>query len=541
MPGETTMFQSMYVGTTGMKAHSERMQTIGNNIGNVNTHGYKSSRMLFGTLMSTDLPGRGNGQNSYVIQNQQGLGVGISSTMTNFKEGSFISGNANTDIAVGGRGYYSIVNPKTNLTYYTRAGNFRFDLDGNFVTPQGYRVQGYAWDDARQDISDTVSDIRLPMEQRTIHGETMNLVVNRPTPTTQVTMFTNIDSSELERSEDPDNPFFSMGLQWRGNEKNSDGSRKEPLDTDQYLYRSAIPVYDDQGNMHEVSVYFDKANVSNAKGGDIYYEFVVGCDPDQDGRANTRGTSGAGLLMMGTMTFTGDGRLKEVVSYSLDGNATDPLNLSNWNASPFSGDGFPTFDASFIASNGTTAGQQTIGMNFGITNKQANWDAPSGTNAAMVGHNPDRLPTIDNKIIAAFTATAFSGSMTTLSQSQNGYGEGFLQNIHLDIDGNIIGRFSNGNSQVLGQVALSTFTNDYGLRREGGTMFTATPEAGTVKTGHPNTGHFGVINQKTIEASNVDLATEFTSMILTQRGFQANSKVITTSDTIMGQLINIKK
>lgn len=116
-----------------------------------------------------------------------------------------------------------------------------------------------------------------------------------------------------------------------------------------------------------------------------------------------------------------------------------------------------------------------------------------------------------------------------------------MESFQINPDGKLIGAFSDGSKRVFGQVAISTFNNPQGLEKVGGSMYTATTNSGTPKTGWPASGGRGTVESGTLEMSNVDLAQEFTNLIVSQRGFQANSRVVTASDEVLQDLVNMKR
>lgn len=141
----------------------------------------------------------------------------------------------------------------------------------------------------------------------------------------------------------------------------------------------------------------------------------------------------------------------------------------------------------------------------------------------------------------ALSTTQYANSSTTIFQDQNGFAAGFLQSVSVDTDGIITGNYSNGQVLEKAQVALASFNNLAGLRKEGGNVFRETSESGAPITGAPGTNGLGSISPNSLEQSNVDLGAEFVKLITTQRGFQANSKIITTTDEMLADLINIKR
>ena len=130
---------------------------------------------------------------------------------------------------------------------------------------------------------------------------------------------------------------------------------------------------------------------------------------------------------------------------------------------------------------------------------------------------------------------------TTNFQTQDGYAPGSLTNVTVSTDGTISGNYSNGQVLNLYQVTLASFNNPWGLTRLGGNLFGETYESGVAYTNAPGVGSLGNINPNSLEQSNVDLATEFVNLITTERGYQANSKVITTTDEMLQELLQIKR
>jgi flagellar hook protein FlgE len=257
-------------------------------------------------------------------------------------------------------------------------------------------------------------------------------------------------------------------------------------------------------------------------------------------------------------------------------------NIENWTPANFSQNGYPICTANFLgAENASVTASETnldpltiipamdvnnssnIELNFGLRNKDAAWTNPNATlaslrdtiyitpppttpaeEAAYAAQASTRLSAINGMSsteISALSTTSYSTGSTTIFQAQDGYTAGFLQNISVDRDGVITGRYSNGQVLQLFAVTLATFNNNYALFREGGNLFSETRSSGPPITGLANTGGKGSIASNSLEQSNVDLATEFVKMITTEKGFQANSKTITTVDQMLTVLIQLKR
>lgn len=531
-------FGSMYVGASGIMAHSTRMQQISSNLANINTVAYKSGYAFFENMGSKDLAGTGTG---YVgggpnhSSAQLGNGVRVANTRIDFREGAFQPSSISTDIAIGGKGYFGVKDTEHDKTYYTRAGHFLFNKNGVLCDAHGYALQGYPVDD-KGVISSVSQNIALPLkEEIDANGNKVQVIKSDPRATTSASMMTNLDSKKADLTTDDKDPFFALMKSWNG-------TSNPPLSAEKYSYNSSIKVWDKNGNEHNLVVYFDKVTPKTGDNSDrSYWEYVVGVDPSSDARTQTAGTSSAGLLMTGTMTFSGDGTLQNMNAYTLSSNSTgNPSDLSNWTTANFSEDGTPMFSALFADPKGGEPSAQDISLNMGIKSKSKQWNI-SGTTAANVGSNASGLPRMNDGTIQGISTTNYWGASTTITQSQDGFGEGYLQNVSVDKDGMLKGLFSNGLSVDYYKINLYNFKNQYGLRREGSNYFSDTPDSGDAIQGVPEEDGLGSTVTRNLESSNVDIATEFSQMILTQRGFQANSKVITTSDAVINNLLGVKK
>jgi flagellar hook protein FlgE len=532
----------MYAGVSGLLTHGEAISVIGNNIANVSTLGFKGSRVDFEDSLSQEVA-------TATGPGQVGRGVNIGAIMKNFQQGSFESTSEATDLAIGGNGFF-VVSPKgEDLNYYTRAGNFRFDQEGFLVDPHGYVLQGWLLDSAASTTG--ASTIGVPSDIRLENFQ------SPPEATSTVTMITNLDSNADDRSTSATDPFFAMFDLW-------DSSEETPLGNSRYAYQSTITAYDDNGTAHNLTVYYDPVTegVTGTTGGQRHWEYMVTVNPLEDNRTLGGGlmqdTNKAGVLMIGTLTFTASGDLANMSAFTLNGSSArtgtgdpdDPYTfaLDQWEAAEFSANGVPICTANFlgVADGNHTGGSaaSNIEINFGVSNRSTGWNEPFTYTAAAVGTDPSDLLAIENQNVqlSATASTNFSTSQsTTLFQSQDGYAAGFLQSISVNRDGVVTGRYSNG--QVIQHFALTiaSFNNQWGLTREGGNLFTETRSSGPPLTGLAGTGGRGTIASNSLEQSNVDLAVEFVKMITIERGFQANSKVIRTTDSMLNELIQLKR
>ncbi|TIH16474.1 flagellar hook-basal body complex protein [Marinifilum sp. JC120] len=526
-------FSSMYTAATGVKAHGTLLQQIGANLANVNTTAYKSGDTFLETLGSYSSAKANSGivSGGSNTAGQIGLGTRVASTRINFKEGAFESTNSSTDLAIGGQGFFRVAEPGSNTSHYTRAGSFHFDKTGQLVDTHNNVLQGYKID-ADGNIGTASQNIALPMKEETdATGKKVMVVKSDPKGTDTVNMRTNLDSGAVDNSENAEAPFFSLLSEW-------DGTSDTPLTADKYEYNSSIQIYDDNGNKHDLVVYYDKVVNDGDSSDKRHWEYVVTVPPGSDA-GSLNGTSGAGLVMAGTLTFSGDGTLLNQSAFTLAAGATDGKDLNNWEQASLNSNGAPTFNVTLSGASGAAAAQ-TISVDMGITSGTDTWTT-TGMTAADVGSNATSLPGMNDGKINALATTDYYGSSSTISQSQDGFGEGYLQNVAFNSDGIMSALFSNGMSTDLYQVNLYNFKNEYGLRREGSNYFSATKDSGDAIQGVARKEGLGSVVSSSLETSNVDLAEEFAYMILTQRGFQANSKGITTTDSLINTALGIKK
>uniref|UniRef100_I2PZJ6 Flagellar hook protein FlgE n=1 Tax=Desulfovibrio sp. U5L TaxID=596152 RepID=I2PZJ6_9BACT len=544
---------SMWSGVSGLLANSTKMSTIGNNLANVNTVGFKGARTDFMDLMSANI-GTAAGDK------QVGRGVRVGTVVSDYSQGGLETTSNSLDMAINGNGFFMVkqksqvgsngkmLNTGNQTNYYSRAGNFSFDSDGYLVTPQGLAVQGWKVD---QDRIDAAAASGTVLSQTPVSGEIQDIRLSQFTSpakaTSSVTLITNLDSdttSASTRSASNANYYYAMTESW-------DGTQDPAMPSTAYSYQTTVKVYDENGSPHTLTTYYDKVTDSSGK---EYWEYTVTCPPNEDGRVASNGTpfagtASAGLLMTGTMTFDSSGSMENMSAYTMKASNATPgdFTASQWTAADVS-NGYPVFTANFKSvSNASFTNSANkplnIALNFGISNTAGFTAGASGSSLATAGHDPANLVHFNPSTmkVNSNVTTNYATSSSTVFSSQNGYTSGLLNNVSVDSDGILTGSFSNGQTQKLWALALANFTNLQGLSREGSNLYAATLESGQGTTNRANTGSVGSISGNTLESSNVDMATEMVSMILTQRGFEANSKTITTVDSMLSEVIQLKR
>ncbi len=333
---------SLWTSVSGLLAHGEKMNVVGNNLANVSTIGFKSQRMDFEDFIYKNQFTAGG-------TDQVGLGVGVNAIIGDFSQGAFELTNSATDLAIGGTGFFKVVNQATGGDYYTRAGNFNFDAEGFLTLPSGEVLQGWRVDNNTNPLP--ASGINPVVQENTgikTVGEATDIRLNTwtilPKPTTKVEFSVNL-TSELnnDRSVSVDNPLFAMSDVWNGKEAIDNDT--SPLSSEAYEYSAPMKVYDEGGKEHTLTTYFDRVPTEDEDGNPIIkdlptgfqvYEYLLTMNPEEDARtfggtydAATgtltgatafKDTEAAGILMKGTMIFNSSGELVSQTAYSYMGN-----------------------------------------------------------------------------------------------------------------------------------------------------------------------------------------------------------------------------
>jgi flagellar hook protein FlgE len=501
------MMNSLYIGATGLHSHSLGLQVVADNLANISTVGFKQSMALYQDLFNSPQSTRANGITEI---SQLGLGAAFVDARTVFTPGGFESSNTVTDMAINGNGFFGVLRDGEML--YTKAGNMRFDADGRLLDPTGYNLVGRKMTDGA--FAATYSPIQIDMSP----GSAYATVPARPT--TALVFNTNLGGTE-DAGASAGNPFFALSSSWSG-------TLTPPLGEGGYTYSEGLTIYDAAGNPRTATIYYDFAGALN---GMKVYEYVLGIDPALDA-SERAGSKAAGLLMSGTLTFNSSGGLVGA-SHFLPGGA-DPADLNSWTPAPLA-EGLPLLNANFA-----DAGPQSLSLDFGL---QLPAGMQPGLNSPSAGAtNPELFSSATQDAARTSNAcTSYGSNNVSRYQHQDGYPAGELNDLRISEDGYITGRYSNGQTQDLYRISLFRFKSQDGLRHEGGNHFAATYESGAADEGLPRTENFGAILSSSLETSNVDMAREFATMIITQRGFQANSKIITTADTMLQRALDLKR
>ena len=431
------MIRSLSAAVTGIEANQTMLDTIGNNIANVNTPGYEAQQVEFSDLLNQQLVGASPASTAAGGTNPQvvGSGVRVADTATSFVEGSLQQTGQPTAVAIQGSGF--LVANQGGQTLFTRAGNLAIDSMGRLVTQTGGLVQGWMADPTGK--------------------------INTNGPTTALTF----PQGQLST------PVATRNINLTGNLEAASGSGAGAPVT------LSINAYDAMGATVPIT-----------------------------------------LTLTPSTTTPGD--------WTLQGTVPDPSGSGTptklWNTPP------------------------TLSFANGVLSK-VNGTAVTGATSLAVDNLPTGYtwPTAPPYTLSidlpapgsAGSVTQMASSDTIQAASQDGLPSGTLQSISIGSDGTISGSFSSGTTQALGRLALASFANDQGLQKVGNDYYQSTLNSGVAQVGVPGTGGRGTVQGGALEMSNVDLATELTDLIVAQNAYQANTKVVATSDQVLQSLVNM--
>ncbi len=599
------MLKSLFSGVSGLQSHQVAMDVESNNIANVNTIGYKYSRANFSDLLAqtnqiaTAPQGDLGGKNAM----QVGLGTSASSVTRIHSQGSIQNTDKNTDVAIQGDGFFVVSSDGGNTYKYTRSGDFKFDAVGNFVDNNGFIVQGWSRDEdtGRVDSTAPIGDIKIPAGLTTPANAsneiTLKANLNSGSTVVQYAPTFQRDSAGVSSAlgEYPEDLGFMFNASGEAfNMINGQGmqiSLNPTAPTPDYMtfeYDSTAANAD-----------------TTAAGGTYIFNTVDDLRSSLQHLISVAGTDGAGAGASTTATtiITTDGKLQIDNSSTAAGSLALTLDVRDIaaNSNEFFARNFSTFigttqtgatknsqainaatHSSSIDIFDSLGSKHTVKIDFrkesGSAGTTWTWSAevpkpgdiggaaPNGNqlfggevqfdeNGALSGYNPPSLDFTANNgstknqtvnlnfgSIGAFDGiTSFDSASTTSGISQDGYPGGDLLGIRIDQSGTLIGSFSNGRSFGLAQIGMSKFSNNEGLVADGGNVYLQSPNSGDPIIGTAATAGRGFMQSSALEASNVDLSKSLTNLIIIQRGYQANGKTITTSDTLLETLIGLKR
>jgi flagellar hook protein FlgE len=547
------MLRSLYAGVSGIKNHQTKLDILGNNIANINTVGFKGSRLTFSDTFNQTINSNQVSNNQFINGKQIGLGVGTSSIQTLFNQGMLEATGNITDLAIQGDAFF-ILNDGGNQVY-SRDGSFHFDANRNLVNNTGMSVKGWMADSFGQvSISESLDNIQIDTN-----------MTSNPIATQNLRLSGNLSSSN---SATPSIWQLSESMELTPQALEIDPNAQISTDT---LLK----------NVTQLSSYFNgnifSMNLSGSKLSDGSTPPQTSIELNENSTIADLQSELESIFTDTTVTFTGSNQIE--IRDNLEGVSETEINIEEVingidsihssignNATSVSGSAV-IYDSlgeahniilKFTPKNGnewswqieTTENEQIISGGSGTVNFNSNgniisdsfsFNDPEVSNLTINDGNTDLSINIDVDGHNGISGLSANGSMSTLSVfDQDGRATGIFENMYIENTGKIIAQFTNGDSRTIAQVATAIFKNPSGLEKAGGNSFMATNASGGANIDSVINSNSSIVSGA-LEMSNVDLANEFTDMIVSQRGFQASTKVVSTSDQILEEAINLKR
>ena len=447
-----SLYGALTTGVAGLTANSTALSVASANIANVNTIGYKAGTASFSTLLASAMGTSDISSASVTARAGQNV----------TEQGLPTSTSSSTDLAISGNGMFVVSQTPaapgaTTSLFFTRAGSFVPDANGNLQNAAGYYLMGWPLD----------STGNVPTDRNDLTAINVNQLSGKAEATTSMSIQANLQASTATAS----------GY--------SAGDMSLPSTDPNYVapaFERSINVYDSQGGQQPLQVAYVKT-AANSWSYEVSYQ----------GDGANLGSS-TNPIATGDLVFNSDGTLASVT----DSTPAVPVTSANGSV-----DITIPWDA-------TASGlqPQTIALNFGT-----------------IGGS-DGL-------------TQFDSASTQTSSKIDGALFGSLSSVSVDANGYVSANFSNGLTQKIYKVPLATFANEDGLNQVSGNAYQVSNASGSPTIGEPNTGGAGSVDSKALEGSTVDLATEFTNLITTQRAYSASARIITTASDMLDQLLQM--
>jgi len=555
---------SFQQGLSGLNSSAKNLDAIGNNVANAATVGFKQSQTQFADAYAASLSGGGS--------LQTGSGSRVAAIAQQFSQGTISTSNNPLDVAISGAGFFGLTDP-SGAIYYSRNGQFHEDKDGYIVNSLGHNVTGY---EAAQGV---VAQVQPPVKLQISAIDKSN----PPKVTSDATVGVNLVSTALG-IDNTLNPFA-------------------PGTASTYNNSTALAVYDSAGASHVASLYFQRqpiaattavgsvaagstsATLTTAAGISIGNTITIAGAGAQtasttiplavaSGDTTATVTDSTGMSVGDSITITGAGNVGTITA--IVGNLVTftpattagptAINAAVTTAGSFT----PTITGivgnvvTFSPSTTTTsasgpavtsnAGSLTWNVFLTVDGASVPAVAPATALTTLTFGNSGSLLVPAAGVLSAnmpwvggapvnfdlTQCTQYAGTFNVNGLTQDGYAAGTLSGYSTSADGTILGRYTNGQTQALGQMLLTNFSNPQGLQPVGNNEWVDTVAAGNLGPLTPGTSGRGVLQSSAVEDSNVDLTAELVAMIVAQRMYQANAQTIKTQDQIMQTVVNLK-
>ncbi len=480
---------SFQQGLSGLNSSSKQLDTIGNNVANASTVGFKDSQAQFADMYAASLAGGGG--------TQVGTGSKVAAVVQQFTQGNITNTSNSMDTAISGNGFFRLVDTNGGVVY-SRNGQFQLDKNGYIVNNQGHKVTGYLPNAAGVIVQSnpvplqiSAADLVPKQSANSVVGVNLNALATVP-----LTAVFN------------------------------------PTDPTSYNNSTSMTIYDSLGASHVASLYFQRLPITTLGNG----SFAAASSTMTVG-------STSGLAVGNTVTLSG---VTYTITSVVNGTtltvsppsagavaapATTNAGSANWN-SYMTIDGVPVPPSAPPLTTLTILTFNTLGQVI----------APVGP---PVGQAVSAAFTPPGAAVQTLTfqfgqTTQYGGSFGVNTLTQDGYASGHLSGFNTSPDGTVLGRYTNGQSRPMGQVVLANFTDPQGLQPTGNNEWVESSASGGPLVGVPGSSSLGVLQSGAVEESNVDLTAELVNMITAQRVYQANAQTIKTQDQVMQTLVNLR-
>jgi flagellar hook protein FlgE len=553
---------ALSAGVTGLQAHQKMLDIAGNNLANVNTTAFKSSRITFGELLSETIKKASQPTASIGGTNpqQMGSGVGVAGIAPNMAQGNIVNTGNPLDMAIEGEGYFVVNNGLQNV--YTRSGVFAVDAASNLVDPttgylvqrigsegisDGFQIAGNSNIHVPYDVAmaakgtseisvvgNLSADSQLPAAQTNVLKSNMSYTTNNGTTATETTLINDLDQTMA-------GTYVGATITVTGYKHDGTGlADAAPLAVDATttmqdlldhintvlgatnavatLAHGQITVTDVDSGYSESDIKLSFANGGTADWAEpSYFEIgTIGGEEVKSINITVYDTQGGKHVLSGAFVRTNAANTWDMVLTSITGDIYD-INFDNRRIKDIS---FDAGDGSYAGLTGTDSAELEITFAHDTANPQT-ITINMGTAGQLNG------------------LTQFAGNSTAVAREQDGYEAGSLANVSVDNEGTLIGVFSNGIKKNIATLQIALFQNTSALESMGNGYFNFSANSGGAVATQAMTGGAGSIHGGALEKSNADVATEFVNMIQAQNGFQANARTIKVANDILQELTNL--
>ena len=573
------MSSALSAAVSGLKAHQSMLDVAGNNLANVNTAGYKTSSVTFAELLSQTIKGASgpSGNLGGVNPQQAGSGVEVSGIRRDMSQGNVVATGQDLDVAIDGSGYFVLNNGRQDV--YTRAGSFAIDSNNTLVDPTtGFKVQrigSYGEEEGFQRAGD--SSIHIPWDASMPARATSQIILNgnlrSSAQSTDATVHRLISNTALTTGsgsnvasansyisdldqwttalavgdtgtillsgiKEDGTVFTNQPITWTGAASGSGQTMQHILDQISALYNNSTATLNPDGKivLTANTAGYNQAQITgmtySPAGGDAltlptYFNYAtIGGNDSKNFKITVFDNMGQQHVLSGTFVKTNNTNTWDLVISSVSGERAP-----SW--------------ADYDIVNSSALNRRISGIEFNTDGSFKGLANPAESTSFSVQF--DSSPGVTQTIAlqlgtpGEFTGlTQFAGQQSSAAAlTQDGYEAGSLSSVSIDNSGMVVGTFTNGVKVNVAALQIGIFSNPNGLESVGGGYYLPTSNSGDPIASFAGTGGAGTIRGKSLEKSNVDMATEFVNLMQAQNGYQANARTIRVATDILRELTNL--